>query len=461
VQERGEHLTLRFTVAPGSAILLSAALGTPPQHAEPRARRHADPEEIASHLAAAAARYESRRVAVEGSDGDVAAAVTNNIHSMVALRSEDARRCTSADRGDAFLNALGLAVESPELAHETILAVLATQLDLPNPGSGDAGTPDRPPPRVGAFAVLKLFERTGDHALLAEAFPVLELWSARRRAPSGRGDSLDLEPVDQNALAALEDECLSSIAALLGDSERARGLEERAERLRKLVNERLWCEERGLYLDRSSDGRFSPRVAAGSFLPLLAGIPSRDRAERMLRALPDPERFPGEHPPIHYLVGQGLRRYGFEAAAAELAALGARPSPRHPSSGPLLALLALEELADATPFEGLRLGTLGAGESRVRRLVIRGREWDVAVSPRGMIVGCDGWTALRSDAPVVLRHVELSARRLAAEAHTPARVRLRPGFVAARATVEGRSVALDAGSLVLLPGRHRFELSAD
>jgi hypothetical protein len=124
-------------------------------------------------------------------------------------------------------------------------------------------------------------------------------------------------------------------------------------------------------------------------------------------------------------------------------------------------LLALEELADASPFEGLRLGTLGAAEARARRLVIRGREWDVAVSPRGMTVCCDGWTALRSDAPVVLRHVELHARRLAAEAHAPAAVRLRPGFAAARATLEDRPVALDGAALVLPPGRHRFELSAD
>jgi putative isomerase len=583
VRESAEGLTLRFEATPGSVLLLSAALGTPPQHAEPRARRHADPAGIAAHLAAAAARYESRRAAVEGAFGDVAAAVTNNIHWMVALQPESARRYTPAGRRwifpapgggrdhwtifewDAFFNALELAVESPAQARETILAVLATQYpsgNVPNWRSRQAGTPDRSQPPVGAFAVLKVYERSGDRALLAEALPALERWSAWWRAPKGRGrrrdgngsglfewgcdeDALapwtppwetaatghqraawesgqddlpswqearfvpesgtyDLESVDLNALLALDDECLSRIAAILGDAERALFLAGRADRLRQLVNERLWCEERGLYLDRCWDGRLSPRVAAGNFFPLLAGIPSRERAERMLKTLLDPGLFWGElalpsisradplyaeqqywrgtiWPPTNYLVGQGLRRCGFDAEAAELAARGARlflrdfrahqlcrenfdsrigagGGQRHQSWGPLFALLALEELADASLFEGLRLGTLGAAEARARRLVIRGREWDVAVSSRGLLVRCDGWTALRSDAPVVLRHVESDPRRFAAEAHAPTSVRLRPGFAPARATIEGQPATLDGGALVLPPGRHRFEL---
>jgi hypothetical protein len=499
VRESAEGLTLRFEATPGSVLLLSAALGTPPQHAEPKARRHANPDEIASHLAAAAARHESRRAAVEGAFGDAAAAVTNSVHWMVALEPESARRCVSAEAGraitgtgegrdeaallesNAFLGALALAVESPELAREAVLAALAGQgahgshrRDRP------AGAPDCLLPSIGAFAVLKLFERSGDRSLLREAFPALERWSERRPTgrqdgPGGReahgipeADTHDIESVDLSVLLALDDECLSLIAAILGDGERSRFLAERADRARRLLEQRLWCEGLGLHLR--------------NLLPLLAGIPSPERAETLARAARDPRLWSGAQAPLaHYLVVQGLRRYGFDAEAAEFAARGARPflhdsgarrlsrdSPdgrasassgqRHGNRSPLQALLALEELIDATPFEGLRLGTLRAAEARARRVVIRGREWDVAVSPRGLLVRCDGWTALRSDAPVVLRHVELDGGRLAADAHALAPVRLRPGFAAACAVLDGRPAPLDGDALVLPPGRHRFEV---
>jgi len=142
----------------------------------------------------------------------------------------------------------------------------------------------------------------------------------------------------------------------------------------------------------------SPRVAASNFLPLIAGVPSARRARRLVGVLRDSARFGGEWmlptisrddpafedqqywrgsiwPPMNYLVLQGLRRYGFDELASELAWKGALMfmadlrrtgfcrenfdarsgrgrGHRFQSWGPLFALGAIEESVNACPWRG-------------------------------------------------------------------------------------------------------------
>ena len=353
---------------------------------------------------------------------------------------------------DTFFNALLLATVSRDLAWSTLLAGIESRYpngNVPNWRSRHGGTPDRSQPPIGSFAALKLHGIHPDPASLSGACPGLLEWcdwwvadkdgrprregltpgllawgsdtdlvpgpdhvppwedgaSGHQRAAweSGQDDLplwdeaewdperqvLAISAVDLSSYRALDLECLSRIARILGDEPTARRLERDYRRLVTTMNRVLWSEPAGLYLDELPSGP-STRIAASNFLPLIAGVPSPRRARRMVETLRDPARFHGDHmiptiprddpafddqqywrgsiwPPMNYLVLQGLRRYGFHDLAHDLAWKGARMfladrrrtgmcrenfdartgegcGQRFQSWAPLLALGALEEL---------------------------------------------------------------------------------------------------------------------
>jgi len=366
---------------------------------------------------------------------------------------------------DTFFNALLLAPVSAELAWSTLLAGVEARYpngNVPNWRSRLGGTPDRSQPPVGSYAALRLHRIHPDRDALAAAWPGLLAWSdwwvadkngrprregltpgllswgsdtalvpspeqvpewevgasGHQRAAweSGQDDLplwddaewdperevLAMSAVDLCSYRALDLECLARIARILGDGAAARRLDGRRKRLTETMNRTLWSEAAGLYLDELPSGR-SPRLAASHFLPLLAGIPSRRRATRMIDTLRDPTRFWGDWvlptiarddpafgdqqywrgsiwPPMNYLVLQGVRRYGFDDLAAELAWKGADMfladrrrtgfcrenfdartgegrGRRFQSWGPLFALGALEELGDVVPVRAMDPGS--------------------------------------------------------------------------------------------------------
>ena len=355
---------------------------------------------------------------------------------------------------DSFFNALELATVSGELAWATLLAGTGSRYpngNVPNWRSRRGGTPDRSQPPVGSYAALRLHRAHPDLDALAAAFPDLLAWcdwwvadkggrprregltpgllawgsdtelvpgpgrvppweegaSGHQRAAweSGQDDLplwdeaewdprrqvLAMSAVDLCSYRALDLECLSRIARILGDDTTADRLAAEYRRLAELMNRVLWCDDAGLYVDELPAGP-SGRVAASNFLPLTAGIPSRRRARRMLDTLRDPARFWGEWvlptisrddpafddqqywrgsiwPPMNYLILQGLRRYGFDDLAHDLAWKGARMfledrrrtgfcrenfdsrtgegrGQRFQSWAPLFALGALEQLSE-------------------------------------------------------------------------------------------------------------------
>ena len=386
---------------------------------------------------------------------------------------------------DSFFNALALATASGRLAWDALLAGLESRYpngNVPNWRSRRGGTPDRSQPPVGSFAALKLYLTCPDTDALAAAWPGLCAWSdwwvadkrgrprregltpgllawgsdsslvpgperlpewevgasGHRRAAweSGQDDLplweearwdpgrevLAMSAVDLCSYRALDLECLSRIAGILGDAAAERRLEAERRRLIATMNEVLWCDTAGLYLDELPAGR-SSRVAASNFLPLIAGVPSARQARRMVGVLRDPARFQGEWvlptisrddpafddqqywrgsiwPPMNYLVLQGLRRYGFDELAGELAWKGALMfladrrrtgfcrenfdarngrgrGRRFQSWGPLFALGAIEEFVNACPWRGLRIGC------RLPAFVARDMEGDTITEEGG------------------------------------------------------------------------------
>ena len=345
---------------------------------------------------------------------------------------------------------------SGDLAWATLLAGTQSRYpngNVPNWRSRRGGTPDRSQPPVGSFAALKLHQLHPDLNALAAAYPDLVAWSewwvtdkngrprregltpglfswgsdtdlvpapghvppweadasGHQRAAweSGQDDLplwdeaewnperqvLAMSAVDLCSYHALDLECLSRIARTLGDDPTANRLGTEYRNLVATMNRHLWSEDDGLYLDELPTGH-STRVAASNFLPLVAGVPSRDQARRIIRTLRDPSRFWGDWviptisrddpafkdqqywrgsiwPPMNYLILQGLRRYGFDALAKDLAWKGARMfladrrrtgfcrenfdsrtgqgcGQRFQSWAPLFALGALEQVAHAS-----------------------------------------------------------------------------------------------------------------
>ena len=260
----------------------------------------------------------------------------------------------------------------------------------------------------------------------------LPLWEEAEWDPER--EVLATSAVDLCSYRALDLECLARIARVLGDAGAADRLEADRRRLVETMNRVLWSDDAGLYLDELPGGH-SPRVASSNFLPLIAGVPSARRARRMVAVLRDPARFWGEWvlptisrddpafddqqywrgsiwPPMNYLVLHGLRRYGFDEFASELAWKGALmfladrrrtgfcrenfdartgrgQGRRFQSWGPLFALGAVEEFVDACPWHGVRIGSrlpafVARGDiagARIEGLRVAGRVRSVELSP--------------------------------------------------------------------------------
>ena len=413
---------------------------------------------------------------------------------------------------EAFFGALELAVESPKHAIDAVRAVLETQYpdgNIPGWRGRSGGSPDRSRPPVGSYVVLKLFQRVGEMEILKHAYPYLQKWHAfwSARGPDGRarrdgnGDgllewgadvdsdagtgapgegkisakkrailesgmddlpgleeagwsdetgTLKMNCLDLNCLFALDAWCLSQIAGILDLDQDVQSYLDEYDKVRALINARLWNEKEGFYFDRHWDGRFSTRAAASSFYPLIARIPDEKRALRLLKHLLDPKKFWGEfvvptvprtdpafkdqqswrgaiRPLTNYLIYQGLKAYGFDAVAEDFARksadlflrswnnfqlcpesfdsrTGEASGQRYQSGGPLLALIAIEEYLDFTPWEGFRFGMLKPeAKGSLSRIAIQGRHYDVEVAPSRTVLREEGRTLVRADGGAVVR----------------------------------------------------------
>ncbi len=417
--------------------------------------------------------------------------------------------------GGSFLSALGLSLESSRLAMDAAKAGLDTQFpngNVPGRRGSSGGTADRSQPPIGSYVILKLFQKLGDREFLESTYPFLQRWHAfwtarqsnglarrdgnndgllewgsdsellgtnippseknatgRQRAAweSGQDDlpnwdgvpfndqtrTLAMNCLDLNSLVALDSWCLAEISRILGRIDEAGRYLARYERLKALINEKLWNEAEGFYFDRYWDGRFSVHKAASNFYPLVARIADESKAQRMLKHLLDPKEFWGDYvvpslsrddpafraenqqkmrgsvrPETNYLLYQGLKAYGFDAVASEFAKksvdiflntwLNYQVSPdsfnsltgeagpgRFRNGGPLFALLGVEEYLDFTPWEGFRFGMIKPDASgRLSRLFIQGRHYEVESSNSRTILSEEGVEIVSVDGPVVIRH---------------------------------------------------------
>lgn len=527
--QEGE-MTISFSTEKKRNLFFVAGVGENARHMANRIFRYKNEKTIESFLKEESRRYEKKRVLVNGLHKGVAKAITNNLFWITLYQPGNHRFYSPAGRQwifpkpdgspdlwtifewDSFFNALEASVESTKHAKDILRSVLETQYpngNIPNWRGRFGGASDRSQPPVGAYVVLKLFQKTGDLEILEMAYPFLQKWhaywqdsgdsgqarrdgngdgllewgsdeslvaknvppweenvSGRQRAmwESGQDDlpnwddtefnnttgTLNMNCLDLNSLYALDSWCLAQMASIMDKQQDAQFYSSEYDEMKALIDKTFWDEREGFYFDRFWDGRFSRKKAASNFYPLLAGIPDRSRALRMIRHLLNNEEFWGEYviptisrddpafkkqqywrgtiwPPTNYLVYQGLKAYGFDVIASEFATksaelflrswehfqlcpenfdsrTGEAGGQRYQSWGPLFALIALEEYLDFTPWEGFRFGAIQPTEKgELRRISIQDRHYDIKVSPTEIKLREEGEEIIKANGGAVFR----------------------------------------------------------
>lgn len=275
--------------------------------------------------------------------------------------------------------------------------------------------------------------------------------------------TLEMSSVALNSLYALDTELMVLISREIGLTTETDRWQLRYDEIKKLVNENLWSDDDKLYLDRHWDGKFSSRRSLDILLPLVAGIPDQTRAKLLLDALREWKDKTAINQPeqaaTSYLLYLGMKRYGFEKEAAELAsqnlkaAGAAKPyadlNPQHAAFGTLLYLPALEELLATDPWHGLSFGNQNATEeARIERVKIGGASFDVIIGPKQTVIRRGGKIEIEFEGPVRLRGYRSNDRALACIIETKAEVRaLVPGEEGKKITASVDEKVLGSASL--------------
>jgi hypothetical protein len=394
-----------------------------------------------------------------------------------------------------------------------LLAQTATGL-VPNIAAGSGITPDRSQPPIGSYITWKVYQRIQDRELLEWAYPRLKKWhewwlhdrgdgqpwrdgnrdglleygSDRGSTDStgGRGFlqaakweagyddgpaydgvaydphtyTLNMDDVGLNALYALDAECLSKIAGILGKSEDEKEFAADYERMKQLMREKLWNEQDGIYESRFWNGQFSKRLSTANFYSLLAGVATPEQVKRIIREhLLNRKEFWGTYvvptiarndpafsdqfywrgaiwAPTNYLLYEGITRYGYDKVALEcaqknydlfmddwrsnqhddeqyLASGGSGGGDTHYTWGTLLCLVGLEQYIDKNPWEGLRFGALSpASSGEFRGSTWNGHTYDVAIGPEKTALSRDGSIRFEASAGVVVRKYQTEGSHL-------------------------------------------------
>lgn len=165
---------------------------------------------------------------------------------------------------------------------------------------------------------------------------------------AGALGSFSVEGVDLASYLVRELNAMAVLADRLNLPGDARDYRERAQGLGRTIEATFWDEADGMYYDRNErTGRLVRVKSATNFMPLFAGVAAPERVRRTVRehllnpqefwlpypvasyAKTEPDYYQGSHrecnwrgptwAPTNYMIFQGLRAYGFEKEAADLA----------------------------------------------------------------------------------------------------------------------------------------------
>lgn len=193
--------------------------------------------------------------------------------------------------------------------------------------------------------------------------------------------------IDTTVQALFTARLLLQMADVLGREGEVADLRGEVERLGRFVNEKMWNEAQGIYVDRRGDGSLSDVKSVAGFWALLAGIAPPERQARLLAHLTDPKTFGRPHPvpslsadhpayqpetgeywlgavwpSTNYMVLRGLSNVGADALAYELARRHlARVTEVFETTGTYWENYAPERSAPGKPAQGDFVGWGGVG----------------------------------------------------------------------------------------------------
>ncbi|MCD6166608.1 hypothetical protein J7K19_07885 [bacterium] len=276
---------------------------------------------------------------------------------------------------DSAFQALAMKYISAELAEAAIKAVLSKQkpdgfiphMMTPDPSLDSHIT--QPP--ILAWAAWDIYRYGQNRDFLAHVYPRLKAyleWDLNNKDANGNGllewvkdeedvlchcaeSGMDNSPrfdlpgrddaVDLNAFIAAECAYLAKMADVLGKGEERRIWLQRRQKMIRLINQLLWDSEDEFYYDRSKNGDFVRVKTEASFAPLFAKVADEGRAQSLVRHLKNPQEFwrlfpvssvAADEPSFcddmwrgptwvnyNYLIIQGLRQYGYNREADEIA----------------------------------------------------------------------------------------------------------------------------------------------
>lgn len=102
--------------------------------------------------------------------------------------------------------------------------------------------------------------------------------------------------IDAIAQQGLSAKYIALLAKAIGDTALQSEYEKEYKRISDLVNERYWDEEDGFYYDLLPDGHFSKVRTPASFWPVLAGMATLEKVDRMAQRLRDSDDLGGPVP---------------------------------------------------------------------------------------------------------------------------------------------------------------------
>jgi glycogen debranching enzyme len=229
-------------------------------------------------------------------------------------------------------------------------------------------------PPIFAWAEVESYRLTGDKSRFKMVLPVLEKYAewlnrdgdprAKNWRENGRmshsaehklywntplGSGMDNSPrpsgkgsgwVEMSCQMVIMYNNLAVMADELKEKKKAEKFRADAKAIAERINKWCWNEEDGFYYDVSGDGTQFKKMTMGGFWPLLAGIASKEQAERLVAHLKDEKKFwrkmvfptlaadeeeyvpegfywrGGVWAPTNVMVIKGLERYGYEVFAA-------------------------------------------------------------------------------------------------------------------------------------------------
>ncbi len=351
---------------------------------------------------------------------------------------------------------------------------------------------DRSQPPIAGIILYKYYLITGDIALLGELYPVFkrahEWWFKHRdgnkngvleygSSQTGCGhfvgtklaakdessmdnspmhdsaryipetNTLNMEDIALNSMLSLEGECLGEIALIIGDAINAGALQKRSVALKKKIDATLWDDENALYANKHWEKGFAP-PSPTSFYPLAAGIPSAERAQKLIAHIFDESEFWTQFPlpsvwlkseavndnvywrgrawpPLNFFTYMGLKRYGKWEEARKLLDkimahfargwLNERACYENHNTftgrgddsvdtdpfygwGALYPLMWIMEHIDRDPWHGINFGSVSGGAFEIENFSLGEQRYSLKCDENGTILAINGEKILETEA---------------------------------------------------------------